>query len=117
MLYLKLAAVTDQVRLALKEADPDKLMSLAEDHQTVMKELQDAGISRDRQLLEQIQALSSQVCDVISEIRQRQLGVSTQIRQLADGKKNGSCIHKLVEAVWKRHNLLRFNGFRSVSWM
>ena len=87
MLYLKLAAVTDQVRLALKEADPDMLTSLAEDHQTVMKELQEAGISRDGQLLEQVQVLSRQVCDVISEIRQRQLGVSTRIRQLSDGKK------------------------------
>jgi hypothetical protein len=87
MLYLKLAAVTDQVRLALQEADPDVLSSLAEDHQAVMKELQEAGICRDRQLLEQVQALSHQVFDVISEIRQRQLGVSAQIRQLADGNK------------------------------
>ncbi len=87
MLYQRLGAVTDRAKLALKEMDPDVLMSLAEDHQIVMKELQEAGISRDRQLLEQVQALSSQVRDVISEIRQQQLGISAQIRQLADGKK------------------------------
>ncbi len=87
MLYLKLATVTDQVRMALKEADPDVLMSLAEDHQNVMKEIQEAGASSDTQLVKQIQMLSRQVFDVMSEIRQRQLGVSTQIRQLADGKK------------------------------
>ena len=87
MLYLKLAAVTDQVRMALKEADPDVLASLAEDHQNVMKELQEAGVSSDTQLVKQIQMLGSQVFDVLSEIRQRQLDVSTQIRQLADGKK------------------------------
>ena len=74
ILYLKLAAVTDQVRLALEEADPDVLTSLAEDHQAVMNALQEAGISRDRQLLEQVQALSGQVREVISEIRQRQMG-------------------------------------------
>ena len=87
MLYLKLAAVTDQVRMALKEADPDVLVSLAEDHRNVMKELQEAGVSSDTQLVKQIQMLGSQVFDVLSEIRQRQLDVSTQIRQLADGKK------------------------------
>lgn len=87
MLYLKLAAITDQVRMALKEADPDVLTSLAEDHQNVMKELQEAGASSDTQIVKQIQMLSRQVFDVLSEIRQRQLDVSTQIRQLADGKK------------------------------
>ena len=87
MLYLKLAAITDQVRMALKEADPDVLTSLAEDHQNVMKELQEAGASSDTQIVKQIQMVSRQVFDVMSEIRQRQLGVSTQIRQLADGKK------------------------------
>jgi len=79
--------VTDQVRLALEASDPDVLMSLAEDHHAIMKELQDAGITCDRQLLKQIQVLSRQVLDLMSEIRQRQIGVSTQIRQLADGKK------------------------------
>jgi predicted nucleic acid-binding Zn-ribbon protein len=87
MLYLKLAAITDQVRMALEEADPDVLTSLAEDHQNAMEELQEAGASSDTQLVKQIQMLSRQVFDVMSEIRQRQLGVSTQIRQLADGKK------------------------------
>ena len=87
MLYLKLAAITDQVRMALKEADPDVLTSLAEDHQNVMKELQEAGASSDTQIVKQIQMVSRQVFDVMSEIRQRQLSVSTQIRQLADGKK------------------------------
>lgn len=87
MICVKLAAITDQVRLALKEADPDELTSLAEDHKTVMKELQEAGISKDKQPLELVQALSRQVNDVISEIRQRQMDVSTQIRQLAEGKK------------------------------
>lgn len=94
ILYLRLAAVTHQVRLALKEADPDVLMSLAVDHQAVMKELQDAGVGRDEQLLEQVQALSRQVCDTISELRQRRQNVSTQIRQLADGKK---MIHAYVK--------------------
>lgn len=87
MICLKLAAITDQVRLALKEADPDVLTSLAEDHKAVMNALQEAGIRRDEQPLELVQALCCQANDVISEIRQRQMDVSTQIRRLAEGKK------------------------------
>ncbi|MBI5590623.1 MAG: hypothetical protein HY881_09090 [Deltaproteobacteria bacterium] len=86
-LYLKLAAITDQVRQALKEADPDKLASLAADHQTIMNALKTAGVCMDRQLLGQVQALNHQVFDVISEIRQRQADVSNQIQQLAGRKK------------------------------
>jgi hypothetical protein len=87
MLYRKLAEIADRVSFALKEADPDVLMLLAEAQDTVEKDLQQAGISTDSLLLGRVQALNRQVLDVISEIRQRQLGVSTQIRQLADGKK------------------------------
>jgi hypothetical protein len=87
LLFLKLSALTDRVSLALNDADPDTLTSLAEDHQNLMKELQNAGTCMDMRLLEQVQALSRQVSEVIPEIRRRQLDVSARIRQLADGKK------------------------------
>ncbi len=86
-LYRKLAEITDRVSLALKEADPDELMLLAEEQDTVVKDLQQAGICTDSRLLGRIQALSRQVSDVITEIQQWQHEVSTRIKQISDGRK------------------------------
>jgi hypothetical protein len=87
MLYRELAEIMDRTRLALQETDPDVLMLLAEDQTTVVKELQNAGISADSRLLVQVQALSRQVSDVIEEIQQCQHEVSTRIKQASDGRK------------------------------
>jgi hypothetical protein len=86
-IYLKLSAVTEQVRLALKEADPDVLMGLAQAHEAVAKDLLEVGNSSDPALLDQVRALSCQVSDVISEMHQCQQGISAQIKQISDGKK------------------------------
>ena len=87
MLYQRLAAVTGRVKLALKETDPDVLRLLAEDHENIMKELQEAGPCGDRNLLDRVQALCRQAVDVITEIQLCQHEVSTQIKQITDGKK------------------------------
>ncbi len=94
MLFQRLAAVTDRVKLALKEADPDVLRPLAEENENIMKELQEAGPCGDRNLLDRVQALCRQVLDVIMEIQHCQHEVSTQIKQVADGKK---MIHAYVK--------------------
>lgn len=73
--------------MALKDADPDELMSLAEEHHAVMSELLDIGACDDMKLFEQIQILHHQVKEVIAEIRNRQTDVLTQIQQMSDGKK------------------------------
>ncbi len=87
MLYRKLAEFTDRVRFALKETDPDVLMLLAAEQDTLVRDLQQAGVSADSRLLGQVQALSRQVSDVITEIQQRQHDISIRIKQVADGKK------------------------------
>jgi len=86
-LYRKLAEITDRVSLALKEADPDELMLLAEKQDTVVRELRQAGISADIRLLGRVQALSRQISDVIMEIQQCRHEVSTRIKQISDGRK------------------------------
>ena len=87
MLYQRLAEITDRVRFALKETDPDALALLAEEHETIFKELQQAGSSPDERLLGMLQALGRQVSDVIMEIQQRQHEISVRIKEVADGKK------------------------------
>jgi ABC-type Fe3+-hydroxamate transport system substrate-binding protein len=86
-LYMKLAELTDRVSGALKETDPDVLMLLAAEQDTVVKDLQQAGISADSRFLGQVQALSCKVSEVITEIQQRQHDISIRIKQVADGKK------------------------------
>ena len=73
--------------MALKDADPDVLVSLADEHRTVMNELLDIGACNNTKLIEQIQSLHHQIQEVIAEIRQRQMDVLAQIRQVSDGKK------------------------------
>jgi hypothetical protein len=87
MLYRKLAEITDRVSLALKETDLDVLMLLAVEQDTVVRDLQQAGVSADSRLLGRIQALSRQVSDVMTEIQQCQQDISIRIKQVADGKK------------------------------
>lgn len=86
-LYRKLAEITDRVSFALKETDPDILMLLTAEQDTVVKELQQAGVSTDSCFQIRIQALNRQVSDVITEIQHRQQDISTRIKQVADGKK------------------------------
>jgi hypothetical protein len=87
MLYRDLEEIMDRTRLALKETDPDVLMLLAGEQNTVVRDLQKACISADSRLLGRIQALSRQVSDVIAEIQQCHYEISTQIRLVADGRK------------------------------
>ena len=87
MLYRKLADIADRVRFALKETDPDELALLAEEHETIVKELQQAGISPDERLLGMLQALGRQVSEVITEIQQCQHEISIRIKEVADGRK------------------------------
>ncbi len=87
MLYRKLAEITDRVSFALKETDPDVLMLMAAEQDTLIKDLQQAGVSTDSHLLGRIQALSRQVSDVITEIQQCQQDISTRIKEVADGRK------------------------------
>jgi hypothetical protein len=87
MLYRKLAEITDRVSLALKETDLDVLMLLAAEQDTVVRDLQQAGVSADSRLLDRIQALSRQVSDVMTEIQKCQQDISIRIKQVADGKK------------------------------
>jgi hypothetical protein len=87
MLYLKLADNADNVLLALKEADPDVLARLAEEHEVLVQDLHKTGILTDSHFLGRIQALNRQISEVISEIRQSQHEISSQIKQVADGKK------------------------------
>lgn len=86
-LYLRLAEITDRVRMALKDADPDELIFLAEEHRAAMKELLDIGTCNDMKLMEQIRLLHHQVQEVITEMRQRQMDVLAQIRQVSNSKK------------------------------
>jgi len=87
LLYRKLAEITDRVSLALKEADPDELMLLAEKQDTVVRELRQAGFCTDSSLLVRVLALSRQISDVIMEIQQCRHEVSTRIKQISDGRK------------------------------
>jgi hypothetical protein len=87
VLYQKLSEITDQVRFALKEADPDELMLLVEKQDTVARDLSQAGICTDSRLLDRILALNLQVSDVIKEIQKCQHDLSTRIKQVSDGRK------------------------------
>jgi hypothetical protein len=87
ILYRKLAEITDRISFALKETDPEVLMLLAAEQDTVVKDLQQAGIVTDSRLLGQVQEVSRQVSDVIKEIKQCQHDISIRIKQVSDGKK------------------------------
>jgi hypothetical protein len=87
MLYRKLSEFTDRVSVALKETDPDILMCMAAEQDTLVRELRKAGVSADSRFLGRIQALSRQVSDVMTEIQQRQHDINIRIKQVGDGKK------------------------------
>ncbi len=87
ILYQRLAEVSDQVKLALNEADPDVLKHLTEENENIMKALREAGPCGDRNLLDMVQTLCRQVSDVITGIQRRQHEVSIQIKQITDGIK------------------------------
>jgi hypothetical protein len=87
MLYRKLSEFTDRVSVALKETDPDALMRMAAEQDTIVRGLRNAGVCADSHLLERIQALSRQVSDVMTEIQQRQHDIKIRIKQVADGNK------------------------------
>lgn len=87
ILCQKLAELADRAILALKEADPDVLMLLADEQGAVLRDLRQAGISTESCVSERLQALSRRVSDVITEIQQRRHEVFAQIKQVSDGKK------------------------------
>jgi hypothetical protein len=87
VIYQKLTDNADRVRLALKEADPDVLTHFAEEHDGLVRDLQQAGICTESSLKGRIQALNRQISEVISEIQQSQHEISSRIKQVSDGKK------------------------------
>ncbi len=87
VLYLKLAEVTNRVQLSLREADPDMLMSLAEEQAEILEDILKAGLSQDSQIIDIVSCLRDQVADVITEIGLCKLDVSEEIKKISDGKK------------------------------
>lgn len=88
MLYLKLEGIMNRLRKVLAEdPEPDLLNNMAEEHQTLLKEIQRAGISSDLRMLERVKALNIQASEMINEIQYLRQKISVRIKKAADGKK------------------------------
>jgi len=95
VLCRRLLAITAETRLALEEANPETLGSLAREQRAVMEELGRMGVSPDAALLDLVKEVRVQIQAVLSEIRDRRRAVGEEL-ELQVGKRKQITAYRQV---------------------
>ena len=86
-LFNRLRDITARVKAALCDGDTEALERLALEHKTVMDKLNQAGLSKNADLIDLVKEVSDEVRETIAEIGKRRDEIGRELVTLGKRKK------------------------------
>ncbi|MCK5507246.1 MAG: hypothetical protein KAI50_01840 [Desulfobacterales bacterium] len=87
MLYNNLQDITIRAKKALGENNFEILVRLGEEHEKIMNDLNQAGLSDDPEILDLIKDIKDVVDELVVEIGKKRDKTGRELRRIGNGKK------------------------------
>lgn len=86
-LYKSLHDITIRAGKALGENDFEMLVQLDKEHENIMNELKQAGLSDDFDMLGMINEIKDEVEELVAEMERKRDEMGRELKKIGDGKK------------------------------
>ena len=86
-LYKSLHDITIRAKKALGENDLEMLVRLGEEHENIMNELKQAGLSDDFDMLGMINEIKDEVDELVAEMERKRDETGRELKKIGNGKK------------------------------
>ena len=87
VIYRRLSDITTEVRSALVENDDKELARLAKEHESIINDLKQAGLSNDPQMFDLIKEVKDVVNELVIEIEKKRDKAGRELKRIVNGKK------------------------------
>ena len=87
MLYNNLRDITIRAKKALGENDIETVVRLGEEHENIMNNLKQAGLSDDPLILDLIKEVKDEVDELVAEIEKERNETGRKLKKIVNGKK------------------------------
>ncbi len=87
MLYKSLHNITMKIKIALGDDDIETLVRLGEEHENIMNDLKQAGLSDDPEIFDLIKEVKDEVDELVAKIERMRNETGRELKKIGNGKK------------------------------
>ena len=87
MLYKSLRDIIIMLKKAIGEHDIKTVVRLTKEHESIMNDLKQAGLSNDPQMLSMIKKIKEEIDEFIVEIERKRDETGRELKRIGNGKK------------------------------